>query len=110
MSMAPFIDINGKSGEKYMLQVVPLLGEFPPVPAIYVITRWATNSANENIHHIVYTGETENLATVKEHRLLETFLGRHNATSICYANEPDQQARNEIVADIKGANDQECGK
>lgn len=106
--MAPYLDIKGTSGEKYMLHVVPLAREFPPVPAVYVITRWARNFAHENIHHAVYIGETDNLTTVKEHPLLETFLGKHHATSICYISEPDTQARIEIVADIIGANEPEC--
>lgn len=107
--MAPYLHITGKSGEKYLLQVVPLAHEHPPVPAVYIVTRWARNFAHENVHHVVYIGETDDLSEIKAHPLLSVFLGKYHATSICYTKEPDKRARKEIVADIREVHELECG-
>jgi hypothetical protein len=84
---------SGQSGEKYQFFVYPLNESFKSVGAVYAVSRRYRDKKGGYSYHIVYLGETSDLATRLQHHRDSDCFARHHANCVCTHLDSDQDSR-----------------
>lgn len=102
------LELTGKSGNRYALQVYDWGTTFKPLPGVYAVTNATPSGGGGANHTIIYVGQTGDLSErFDSHHKADCFR-RHGANRICVLVENSEQRRLAIERDLIAAYNPPC--
>ena len=87
------INLTGASGTKYDFGVHDLDGSFHAVAGVYTVTERYETARGRHKHTVIYFGQTSDLGDrFDDHHKADCFAV-HNANSLCFHADDDEQSR-----------------
>ena len=94
------LELTGASGRKYTFYVYNWGANFKAVGGVYAVLRASGNAAGGTTYHVVYIGQTGNLAERFDNHHKADCFRRNGASHISAMVEPNEQTRLAIERDL----------
>ena len=102
MSKLGTIAFKSEKGHIYEFRIYPIDAAFKPGHGcVYVITRRHDEPKHHHGHHIIYIGETDDMATELGDHPEQAKFEQEQANCCCVHTTEDAEARKRIAAELK---------
>lgn len=102
------IAIKATTGQKYKFAVYGIDARCREMPGVYIVTHREEDGHGDAIHHFLSIGQTDNLSDWRETLPQIQCHEAYHANCVGVLYEPDYQARNRIVQEIRESLDMPC--
>jgi len=102
---------KGKSGKAYNFLLYPWGTNFRKgIGAVYVVTTRYLKKDKSHVHGGIHVGQTEDLSTEFDYHPKQSCFDTYGANCVCVREEPDRDARLQVVQDLIDSYDPPCNK
>lgn len=102
MSMLGTVTFRNDQGHLFDFKIYPMDASFKPGHgAVYVITRRNDGDKGHHGHHIVYIGETDDMATALASHPEQSLFEAEQANCCCVHATQDSAARTRIAGELQ---------